>query len=528
MRYAHDHESQRARSVSASDAALLSSVVVGLGGARQNAAAAVCVDGQVRAVCELERITRVRRMGINGGLPAPILSAILRAAGDWRPAQVSRYAAAEEAIELPFDRPSVRVGHHEAHMAAAFGLSSFGAAAVLVCDGHPPDAMSVWTARREGSVRLDWPKSLSGFASLYSECCELFGLPPGSEHELEALARLDGGDGAERFVPVLSYRDGVIDVSPHWKTLVGDWLADAGTDVPRRAAVASAFQRHLGDLLLACAADVRRATGLSHLCLGGGLFYNTYFNSLVRQSGIFDDVFVAPNPGNAGTAVGAALLASLPDLRARREPVSPFLGPAFEVEVIKQTLDNCKLSYEVATEREVIDITVDALVRGQLVGWFQGRMEWGHRALGNRSILASPLSPWVLDNLNRFLKHRQPYRTYGVSVPEEEAPRFFDGPPASRFMEFEYAPTCRDRLNAIPPGVAKLRVQTIPDAPPDDVRRYRLLHRRFGDATGLPVLINTSFNGFSEPIVCSPRDAIRVFFGTGLDLLVLDRFVLRK
>jgi carbamoyltransferase len=95
-------------------------------------------------------------------------------------------------------------------------------------------------------------------------------------------------------------------------------------------------------------------------------------------------------------------------------------------------------------------------------------------------------------------------------------------------MEFEYAPTCRDRLNAIPPGVAKLRVQTIPDAPPDDVRRYRLLHRRFGDATGLPVLINTSFNGFSEPIVCSPRDAIRVFFGTGLDLLVLDRFVLRK
>lgn len=521
-----EHEARRARSGSAPDAARVSSVVVGVGGARQNAAAAVCVDGQVRAVCELERITRVRRMGINGGLPDPILSTILHAAGDWRLAQVSRYAAAEKAIELPPDRPNVRVDHHEAHMATAFGLSSFGAAAVLICDGHSPEAMSVWTARREGPVRVDWPRSLTGFATLYSQCCELFGLP---EHELEALARLDRGEGVERFAPLLNYRDGVIEVSPHWKTLVSDWLADAGDDVVRRAAAASAFQRRLGSLLIAVAADVRRVTGQRHLCLGGGLFYNTYFNTLVRQSGLFEDVFVAPNPGNAGTAVGAALVASRPDLRAPHETVSPFLGPKYDAEAIKQTLDNCKLSYECASEREVIDITIDALRRGQLVGWFQGRMEWGHRALGNRSILASPLSPWVLDNLNRFLKHRQAYRTYGVSIPEEDLPRYFDGPPASRFMEFEYTPTCRDRLSAIPPGVEKLRVQTIPDAPDDDgVRRYRLLHSRFGHATGLPVLINTSFNGFSEPIVCSPRDAIRVFFGTGLDLLVLDRFVLRK
>jgi carbamoyltransferase len=505
------------------------SVVVGLSGARQNAAVAVCVDGQLRAVCELERLTRLRRAGMNGGVPDAVLNSVLRMAGDWQRGDVRRYATGEDAIRLPPDRPHLYIDHHQAHATTAFALSPFESAAVLVCDGQQ-QAMSVWTVRGDDSlVHLDWPQSFTGFAALYSECSGLFGLPDGSEHELEALARLDRGASAERFTSVLSYRDGRMDVSPEWKTIVSGWLADAGADVRRRAAIASAFQRHLGDLLVAVAADVRHVTGARDLCLGGGLFYNTYFNTRLRQSGIFDDVFVAPNPGTAGTALGAALAAADPGPRPRHQPISPFLGPEYEAEEIKQTLDNCKLSYECATEREVIDIAVDALVRGQLVGWFQGRMEWGHRALGNRSILATPASPWVLDNLNRFLKHRQPYRTYGVSIPEEDLPRFFVGPPASRFMEFEYEPTCRDRLNAMPPGVEKLRVQTIPAGAHDpDVQRFRQLHRRFGEATGMPALINTSFNGFSEPIVCSPRDAIRVFFGTGLDLLVLDRFVLRK
>ena len=516
-------------SASAAENTSANPLVVGLSGARQNAAIAVCVRGQLRAVCELERLTRVRRAGMNGGIPDPVLTAVLRTAGDWRRASVHRYATGEEAVRLPPDRPHVRLEHHHAHAATACGLSPFESAAVLVCDGHAREGMTVWSARTEALARVDWPQSAVGLAALYSECCGLFGLPEGSEHELEALSRLHRGSAADRFAPLLRYRDGVVEVSPEWKTLVHAWLRDAGADVIRRAEAASAFQEHLGRLLLAVAADVRRVTGHPHLCLGGGLFYNTYFNTVIRQSGVFDDVFVAPNPGNAGTALGAALVAGDSDSRPKHEPISPFLGPRYEFEEIKQTLDNCKLSYECLTEREVIDVAVDALLRGQLVGWFQGRMEWGHRALGNRSILASPLSPWVLDNLNRFLKHRQPYRTYGVSIPEEDLPRFFAGPPASRFMEFEYEPTCRDRLHAMPPGVEKLRVQTIPtDAHDDDVQRFRQLHRRFGDATGLPVLINTSFNGFSEPIVCSPRDAIRVFFGTGLDLLVLDRFVLRK
>ena len=152
-------------------------------------------------------------------------------------------------------------------------------------------------------------------------------------------------------------------------------------------------------------------------------------------------------------------------------------------------------------------------------------MEWGHRALGNRSILASPLSPYVLDNLNLFLKQRERYRAYGLSVREEDASQYFDGPRRSSWMEYEYGLKDRDRFrHVLPAGASTLRVQTVDRS----AAFFQELHEAFANATGTGVLVNTSFNGFSEPIVCSPRDAIRVFYGTGLDVLVLGRFVVRK
>jgi carbamoyltransferase len=295
-----------------------------------------------------------------------------------------------------------------------------------------------------------------------------------------------------------------------------------------RARVAGAFQRHLGQLVLRMLSDVQATTGLRHLCLAGGLFFNTYLSTLVRTAGIFDDVFVSPNPGNPGVAAGAALAVS--SVTGGRSPrlVSPFLGPGYDLEQIKGTLDNCKLSYEYLSEADVIDATVTALRGGLLVGWFQGRMEWAHRALGNRSILADPLSPYVLDNLNVFLKQRERHRAYGLSVPGSMLPQLFVGPPSSRFMEYEYEIVDRDRFRyVLPDGVTRLRVQTVVGED-EASRRFSLLHQVFGERTGVPVLVNTSFNGFSEPIVCSPRDAIRVFFGSGLDVLVLDQFVIRN
>jgi len=152
-------------------------------------------------------------------------------------------------------------------------------------------------------------------------------------------------------------------------------------------------------------------------------------------------------------------------------------------------------------------------------------MEWGPRALGNRSILASPVAPYVLENLNLFLKHRAPHETYSVVVCVEDLPRYFRGPAQSSFMEYEYEVLDRELLvNLLPANATRLRVQTV-DA---SAGAFHDLIRAFGDLTGIPMLVNTSFNGFNEPIVCSPRDAVRVFYGTGLDMAILGSLVLRK
>ncbi len=519
-------------SKSASRTAPPASVVAGLGGARQNAAVALAVDGELRAFCEQERITRVRRVGIRpGSVPLEALDAALGCVGALDRSTVRRYVTAEPGLDLPVGLPALHMDHHQAHAAAAFYLSPFESAAALVCDRHSPNPATVWLAAADGLRAEDWPAAGPGFAALYSECAALFGFPPGGEHHLEALARLDGGPTSFDLGDVIVYREGTLVAAPAWRERIAGWLAGPnGTTLKRRSQVAHAFQQHLGALLLQAVADIRAMTGLPRLVLGGGLFYNTWFTTLIRQSAIFDEVFVAPNPGNAGIAAGAALSLPNGEPKARTTQVSPFLGPDYDSEEIKRTLDNCKLSYEVLDEPKLLAATVDALVGGKLVGWFQGRMEWGHRALGNRSILASPLSPYVLDNLNVYLKHRERHRTYGVSVPVEHVSRFFDGPAVSHFMEYEYAPRDRERFRALlPEGCRTLRVQTVPREPDaGSSHLFRVLHDRFAEATGVPVLVNTSFNGFLEPMVCSPRDAVRVYFGTGLDLLVIDKFLIRK
>jgi carbamoyltransferase len=507
-----------------------SQLTVGVSGLRRNAAAAVCVDGRLTAFCEQERLTRVRGAGLyQDALPAEAVAMVLKLAGSRGAQEVSQYAIAEEGTRLPAGLPTVRLDHHHAHAAVAYGTSPFEQATVLVCDNHSGTPLTVWLADAAGLTRVPWDYgTASGLATLYSECAGIFGFAAGQEHQFEALARLHAGDDFDGFERLLRYADGSISVSAGWRQAVSSWLREGGQSLAARARIAAAFQRRIAHLLTSLARDIRVATAQSNLCLGGGLFFNTYLTTCVRQAGAFDDVFVAPNPGNAGLAAGAALAASTPPPASQRPAVSPFLGPAYDLEEIKATLDNCKLSYECLGEGDVIAATVDALRRGHLVGWYQGRMEWAHRALGNRSILASPLSPYVLDNLNVFLKQRPRHRAYGLSVTETAAPRFFSGPPASRFMEYEYAVSDRDRLRQVlPEGARTVRVQTV-TAADSASRRFELLHEAFGEATGVPVLVNTSFNGFSEPIVCSPRDAVRVFFGTGLDVLVLDRFIIRK
>ena len=504
------------------------SIVVGIGGARRNASAALAIDGRLVAACEEERLTRARGVGsINGRLPAEAVKTVL-ALGHTSAVDVSSYVAGEMGLTFPSDTHSEVIDHHRAHAATAFLTSALDDTTVLVCDQHSTPELSVWSADQTGLRRLDLDWQGPAFATLYSRAAEALGfIAQRDEHKLEALARIGQPPSDDRYTGLVSFRHDHLAVNPRFQADLHTWHQSNDHDRGRYASdIACGIQRRLGELLLELLRTIRSTAPRPNICLAGGLFYNNYFNSAVQASGIYDVTFVPVDPGNPGLAAGAALAApSEPQHRDTRAAVSPFLGPESGAREVKTTLENCKLSCGWLDEVPLIDQTVEALAGGQLVGWFQGRMEWGPRALGNRSILASPLSPYVAENLNVFLKHREPYRSYGVAVCQTDAPTYFEGRVSSPFMEREYYAKDPSRFEGLLPAThAPMRVQTVGDASP----LFRKLLMAFGERTNVPMLVNTSFNGFREPIVCTARDAVRVFYGTGLDLAVLGNFVLRK
>jgi carbamoyltransferase len=503
------------------------SAFVGISGAKRNAAAAACVDGQIRAVCEQERLTRIRAVGVaTGTLPVEAVDQVTALSNCQRD-DITAFVVAEPELKVPAKLPSIRIDHHEAHAATAFLTSPFERAAVIVCDSHSKRELSVWVGDPSGLRDLEWPWNSRALASLYSECADLSdqsGLAPAVE--LEALAHLGRGERAHEVGEMFRLVDGRLETVSAWREKLGRLIDDERRRHGEPVEVAYAIQHRIGELLLELLAMVRNAVDTDALCLGGGLFCNTYLTTLVQRARLFADVFVPINPGNAGLGVGAALLAGRSDSCAQRAAtLSPFLGPEYDLEAIKATLDSCKLSYDFVSQNDAEDLAVDALVRGKLVAWFQGRMEWGPRALGHRSILANPRSPHVLDNLNVFLRKRPRSRPFGVSVCADTVPHLFCGPAESPFMQYEYTPR-DDRLrHVMPQGASTVRVQTV--APP--MGPFWALLKKMEQATGTAAVVNTSFNGFQEPIVCSPRDAVRVFFGTGLDTLIIGgRFVLTK
>jgi carbamoyltransferase len=494
-------------------------LVLGVSGVRRNAAVAAVAHGALVGFCEQERITRTRAVALSHGrMPAEALHAAVRHAQTdaW---DAALYASGECDVELPLGARHACVAHHRAHAATAVLTSPHQAAVILVCDQHGTPPVTVWQFREGCLNELDWNWSGVGPAEVYSRASQLFGFANGAEYQLEAMGRLDSADRAAALTPLLTYRDRSLVVDDAlWPTLER-WLAERGA-----VATAAAFQCALGDAMLMLVREVRSTVDIDVMCLGGGLFYNTYLNTRVATSGGFSKVFVPINPGNPGIAAGAALLCAQQEALSATE-VSPFLGPEYDPAEVKHTLDNCKLTYEYCPDAKATDIAADALFKGQIVAWFQGRMEWGHRALGNRSILANPFVPHVLEHLNAFLKQRDRRHAFGFSVLSDDAAHYFDMPALSPFMEFEYAAIDPGLFkHIIPPGARSVRVQTVGASQ----SRFRDLHRAFASRSGHSVLVHTSFNGLHEPMVCSPRDAVRVFFGTGIDVMVIGPFVLRK
>ncbi|MDB4877745.1 MAG: carbamoyltransferase [Gemmatimonadetes bacterium] len=422
------------------------------------------------------------------------------------------------------------VEHHEAHAASAFLASPFADAAVLCLDGRGERATTSYWYGRDATLdalgTVDVPHSLG---LLYEDVTHHLGfLRSSDEYKVMALASYGEPAFVDQFRRVVNVRgDGTYTIEPaDFTALFGEARERGGPLEQRHFDVARSLQVVLEETVVRLAKWLRRATASPRLCMAGGVALNCVMNARVRDEKIFDEVWVQPAAGDAGTALGAALLV---DARERGATTHwnmehAYLGPAYADDEIEEFLKWSKLPYRRVDD--VAESTAALLADNRVIGWFQGGMEFGPRALGARSILASPIDPAMQSRLND-IKDREDFRPVAPVIREEDAAEWFVEASSAPFMLFTFG-VREDKQHRIPAvrhvdGTA--RVQTIRR---DQHARYYDLLSAFERKTGVPVLVNTSFNTRGEPIVCTPRDAIESFWTSPLDALVIGSFIVEK
>ena len=452
--------------------------------------------------------------------------------------------------------------HHESHAAAAFLTAPTTHAAILTADGvgewatltvgegvkHPDGRTEIRLLRE-----LRFPHSLGLFYSAFTAYLgfavnegeyKVMGLAAyGVPNRLDEVRRVIRRTGDGAFELDISYFDFHSKVETSFSKRFVDLFGAArrpqdpiefGTEEGRRFAdIAASAQYILEQILLDIARALHRETGLDDLCLGGGVALNGVANARMLAESGFKQIFVPSAPGDAGCALGAALYADRIQFgRPHRDvPDHPFWGPAADPAALLRLAEEDDYPAEELDDAQLFDVLADDLARGRVIGWMEGALEFGPRALGHRSILAAPHDAAMRDRLNRDIKYREEFRPFAPIVPAEHADRFFILPPGgarlARFMSgvFPVRPEWHERLAAVTHVDGTARVQIL-----DDVMAPRLsaLLAAYGRRTGIPVLLNTSFNLAGEPIVNSVAEGYSTFRRSGIDQLVVGNARLSK
>ncbi len=420
------------------------------------------------------------------------------------------------------------VEHHLAHEASAFLAAPFEESAVMTLDGRGELATTSYGrfdgSRYERLGQVEMPHSLG---LLYEKVTDYLGFLHSSD-EYKVMALASYGDP----VHVNVFRGAISLGSAGRYEIANIDLAQLGPPRTRGAPlekrhfdIARSLQLALEESAIELAAWLREASGSENLCMAGGVALNCVMNARIRDAGRFRSVWVQPAAGDAGTALGAALWT---DWRLRKSRTwrmdHAYFGPQYSDAEIEEFLKRGKLAFRrpASLAAEVARL----LAEDKIVGWFQGRMEFGPRALGGRSILASPLAADMQQRLNE-IKDREDFRPVAPVVLEEEAASWFAHAGVSPFMLFVHPvrPDKADRIPAVRHVDGTARIQTVNRA--QNPLYYDLI-KAFQSRTGVPVLVNTSFNTRSEPIVCSPRDAVECFWTSPIDALAIGGFVLEK
>jgi carbamoyltransferase len=480
-----------------------------------------------------------------------------------------------EAFDAAFDWKTklLFAEHHQSHAASAFFPSPFQEAVVLTMDGVGEWAtMSVALGRGnqlEVTKELHFPHSLGLLYSAFTYYLgfkvnsgeyKVMGLAPYGEPRYSQLIfdnlmdlKRDGTFRLDQ--SYFDYCTGLTMTAEKFDELFGGPPRDPKSPLtPREMDLAASIQAVAEEVVLRLVAGLARETHIANLCLAGGVALNCVANGKVLRSGAFKSLWIQPAAGDAGGALGAALGAyhihkgQGRAVRNQRDGMSgSYLGPEFSQPEIETRLTAAGARFETLAGSEVIDATARLLADGMAVGWMQGRMEFGPRALGNRSILGDPRSPTMQKTLNLKIKFRESFRPFAPAVLRESVDEWFELDDDSPYMlvvanvkadkrrqmsDAEKALFGIDKLNVVRseiPAVTHVdysaRVQTVHA---DTNPRFHALLRRFRDITGCPVLVNTSFNVRGEPIACTPEDAFRCFMGTALDVLVVGNCMMMK
>jgi carbamoyltransferase len=498
------------------------------------------------------RLGRRGVLAIQSMLRSPRLFAVKgarsaeRLAQEWRELAFLRFLLSRR-VDGTRCPPVVFLDHHLCHAASTMLVSPFDRAAVMVVDGASEAHTTMLAGADRNKIhvltRVALPHSLGQF---YAAITAYLGFKPDQdEYIVMGLAAY----GAPRFAPAL--REHVLRTLPEGQFRLNTRVLDfhlarqriffpdfirlfgpvrrPDEDIlPRHQDVAASAQAVLEETLLHLARHLRSLTKERRLCLAGGVAYNCVANSRLLRDAGFDDLFVPPAAGDSGAALGAALWLThrkggLSDPMVMR---TASWGPQFSEDACRTALEAAGLTVERFDEAQLCDRVAAELAAGRLVFWFHGRMEWGPRALGNRSLLADPRREDMRALINLKVKLREPFRPFAPSVLEERAKEYFDISGSSPFML--RTARVQSSMKGVIPAVVHVdgtaRVQTVDaDANP----RYRRLLESFARRTGVPVLLNTSFN-VNEPIVCTPQDAVACFLRTEVDWLVMENLLARR
>ena len=501
-----------------------------------------------KIVYSLSRITKIRKM----------LKERLAKVGKTKDLQT----VLSEEFDISKDEISAEihnVEHHLAHMASCFYVSPFEKAAIFTLDGMGDFVSSKWGTGHGNNMdilgQIEYPHSV-GY--LYTAITQYLGFPYyGDEGKVMGLAPYGEANYLEEFARILrptvnrvgfeleldffrhhehgiemQWEDGQPKVGQMYSSklieLLGPPREPKSEYTKHYKDVAASLQKHLEIVVMENLEMLSKETGHTNLCLAGGVALNSVMNGKIRQQTPFEELYIHPNAGDGGTALGAAYFIWNHELdKPKPQPLEhAYLGVAFSDDSIEVALKEAGLDANRVSDEELYDQTTDHIIDGKVIGWFQGRMEWGPRALGSRSIVVDPRRKDMKDILNSRIKRRESFRPFAPSILKEHTGEFFEQDYPAPAMLMVY--TIKEEKRSVIPAVTHVdgtgRLQTVDR---EHAPKYYQLIDTFREKTGVPVLLNTSFNE-NEPIVCTPEDAINCFQRTKMDVLAIGNYVITK